>query len=85
MNEREEMEAEKSRQNEQVSGVRAEMARMVAGCRSIVMLCVTPTGEMVTLCYYNGYADLRAIQVESIDRIREIIDANSKRVPSQTV
>jgi hypothetical protein len=85
MNEREEMEAENNKENAKVNSVRGEIQRMAAGLRSMVITGVTPTGEMVTLCFYNGYADLRAIQIESVDRIRDIINANAKRVPTESV
>ncbi len=85
MNEREEMDAENAKQDDKVNNVRTEIQRMAAGCRSMFITGVTPTGEMVSLCFYNGYADLRAIQIESVDRIREIIAANSKRMPTELI
>lgn len=85
MSERDEMAAENAKQEEKVNEVRSEMQRMAAGCRSAYLIGVTPRGEMVSLCFYAGYADTRAMQVESMDRFREVIAHNSKRAPSQIV
>lgn len=83
MNEREEMAEENSKMDGKVGETRQEIIRMAQGCRSMFITAVAPNGEMVTLCFYSGYADLRAIQIEFGDRIKEVIAQNAKRVPSQ--
>jgi hypothetical protein len=85
MNEREEMDAEEAAQNEKVNQVREEMQRIAAGARSMFIVAVTPNGEMSSLCFFAGYADMRAMQIEGSDRIREIIAVNSKRGPTQLI
>ncbi len=83
MNEREEMDEANAKMDDKVSETRQEIMRMAQGCRSMFITAVAPNGEMVSLCFYAGYADLRAIQIESGDRIKEIIARGAKRIPSQ--
>jgi hypothetical protein len=85
MNECEEMESENTKAKERIDNVRSEVQRMAEGCRSLYLVAITPGGEMCSLCFYNGYADMKAMQAEAGDRLAEIIAAVSKRVPSQAV
>lgn len=85
MNEREEMEAENNRKKEAQDNVRGEGMRLLQGCRSAYVVGVTPSGEMVNLCFYAGYADMKAMQIESRERLTEIIMAITKRIPSQAL
>lgn len=83
MNEREEMDAEDQKALEKIAHVRSEMIRMVQGLRSVYLCGIAPSGEMVNLCFYVGYADVRAMQAESAERLAEMIHTNSRRAPSQ--
>jgi hypothetical protein len=85
MNEREEMEADNSRKKEKQDEVRGEAMRVMQGCRSAYLVGVTPSGEMVNICFYAGYADMKAMQIESRERLTEIIMAISKHVPTQAL
>lgn len=86
MNEREEMESAEHQASQKIREVRDEMRRMVDGCRSIYLVGVSPSGEMVNLCFYQGgYSDMRAMQAEARDRLAEIMGAITKRVPSQLI
>lgn len=85
MNEREEAEAEDKAMREKVDVIRAEVARIAAGARSLYLVGITPSGEMVNLCFYAGYADIRAMQIEAEERLAEIVATQSQRLPSQSV
>jgi hypothetical protein len=85
MNEREEHEAEQAKLNSDMDRVRGEVRRIASEARSLYMVAVSPAGELVNLCFFQGYADIRAMQVESREQIMAMIQQHTKKLPSQAV
>lgn len=85
MSERDEMRDQAAKMEEKIGQVRGEIQRIAQGARSAYFLAVMPNGEMVNLCFHAGYVDLRGMQIESAERLAEIINAGAKRLPSQAV
>lgn len=85
MNEREEHEAEQAKLTDDINRVRSEVQRMAGEARSLYMVSVSPAGEVVNLCFFQGYADIRAMQAEAFDQLRAIINQHTKKLPSQSV
>lgn len=85
MNEREEHEAEQAKLTDDINRVRGEVQRIAEDARSLYFVAVTPAGEIVNLCFFQGYADMKAMQAESREQIHAIINQHTKKLPSQSV
>lgn len=85
MNEREEHEAEQAKLTGDINKIRDEVARIASGARSLYMVSVSPAGEIVNLCFFQGYADIKAMQAEAREQLAGIIGANTKKLPSQSI
>lgn len=83
MSERDELEAEREAKAARVNEVRAEMLRIIPMARTVFMVAITPDGAMSSQCFFQGFADLRALQVETPERLDEMVMGVRKRVPSQ--
>jgi len=80
VNEREEFESQRSQIQAQINSNRSDANRMLANCRSFVLLTVQPDGALTKTLVTQGYTDLRILQIESREYMDEMM-AKSKTIP----